>query len=178
MNAAAGQSSSPPPGSQTLSRKGAMKIVVSVVAVLAAVGTLFYVSAAPGMEYYKYVDEVMAKKDDFRGKRLKVHGYVVEGSIMKKKDALDYKFKLQTRAPRPPAVIDVEYRGLVPDNFKPGAEVVAKGALTPDNRLVVAPEGIDAKCPSKYEAGAPKLNPGASNTLSPGTPPTAKTAQN
>ena len=58
-------------------------------------------------------------------------------------------------------MIDVEYRGLVPDNFKPGAEVMAKGSLTSDNRLVVDKEGIDAKCPSKYEAGAPKLNPGA-----------------
>jgi cytochrome c-type biogenesis protein CcmE len=161
-----------------LSRGSAMKIVVSVVAVLAAVGTLFYVSAAPGMEYYKYVDEVMAKKDDFRGKRLKVHGYVVEGSILKKKDALDYKFKLQTRPPRTPAIIDVEYRGLVPDNFKPGAEVVAKGSLTADNRLMVAPEGIDAKCPSKYEAGAPKLNPGATNSATPAAAPAAKTAQN
>jgi cytochrome c-type biogenesis protein CcmE len=174
MNAATGQSSQPAP----ISRKGAMKIVVSVVAVLAAVGTLFYVSAAPGMEYYKYVDEVMAKKDDFRGKRLKVHGFVVEGSILKKKDTLDYKFKLQTRAPRPPATIDVEYRGLVPDNFKPGAEVVAKGSLATDNHLVVAPEGIDAKCPSKYEAGAPKLDPGATNSVAPAAAPTAKTAQN
>jgi cytochrome c-type biogenesis protein CcmE len=97
---------------------------------------------------------------------------------MKKKDALDYKFKLQTRAPRAPATIDVEYRGLVPDNFKPGAEVVAKGSLTADNRLMVAPEGIDAKCPSKYEAGAPKLDPGATNAVSPAAAPTAKTAQN
>jgi cytochrome c-type biogenesis protein CcmE len=136
-----------------------------VLAVVAAVSTLFYVSAAPGMEYYKYVDEVMAKQDQFRGKRLKVHGYVVDGSILKKKDSLDYKFKLQTRAPRAPAVIDVEYRGLVPDNFKPGAEVVAKGSLTSDNRLMVEKEGIDAKCPSKYEAGAPKLNPGTASPL-------------
>ena len=156
------------------SRGSAIKIVVSVLAVVGAVSTLFYVSAAPGMEYYKYVDEVMAQKDDFRGKRLKVHGYVVEGSILKKRDALDYKFKLETRAPRAPAVIDVEYRGLVPDNFKPGAEVVAKGSLTADNRLMVDPSGIDAKCPSKYEAGAPKLNPGATGTMTSTSPTPGK----
>jgi cytochrome c-type biogenesis protein CcmE len=170
MNAADGQNQAP------VSRGSAIKIVVSVLAVVGAVSTLFYVSAAPGMEYYKYVDEVMAQQNQFRGKRLKVHGYVVDGSILKKKDSLDYKFKLQTHAPRAAAVIDVEYRGLVPDNFKPGAEVVAKGSLTSDNRLIVEKEGIDAKCPSKYEAGAPKLNPGAAAPL--GTAqPAAQTAQ-
>ncbi len=124
------------------------------------------------MEYYKYVDEVMSNPSTMKGKRLKVHGYVVEGSIMKKRDSLDYKFKLQTRAPRSPALIEAEYRGLVPDNFKPGAEVVAKGTLTADNRLMVVKDGIDAKCPSKYEAGPGKLDPKAAG------PVLGKTAQN
>jgi cytochrome c-type biogenesis protein CcmE len=170
MNAAAGQVQPP------ISKGAATKIILSVLAVVAAVATLFYVSAVPGMEYYKFVDEVMASQDQFRGKRLKVHGYVVDGSILKKKDSLDYKFKLQTKAPRTAAVIDVEYRGLVPDNFKPGAEVIAKGSLTSDNRLLVDKEGIDAKCPSKYEAGAPKLNPGATAPTG-NAPAAAQTAQ-
>ena len=40
------------------------------------------------------------------------------------------------------------YTGLVPDTFKDGAEVVAKGTLTPENGLNVIPDGIMAKCPS------------------------------
>jgi cytochrome c-type biogenesis protein CcmE len=155
MNAAGSQAPAP------LTSATALKIIASVVAVLGAVGALFYFSAVPGMEYYKYVDEVMANPASLHDKRLKVHGFVVEGSIMKKRDSLDYKFKLQTRPPRAPAVIEAEYRGLVPDNFKPGAEVVAKGTLTSDNRLLVVKDGIDAKCPSKYEAGPAKLDPKA-----------------
>lgn len=146
-----------------LASSTAWKIVASVVVVVGAIGTLFYFSARPGMEYYHYVDEVVAKRDEMRGKRLKVHGFVVDGSIFKKRDSLDYKFKLQTHAPRMPAEIDVEYHGLVPDNFKPGAEVVAKGTLATDNTLSVVKDGIDAKCPSKYEAGPAKLNPKATN---------------
>jgi cytochrome c-type biogenesis protein CcmE len=171
MDAAPGQTS------QSLSKRTALKIVATVVAVVGAVGGLFYASAVPGMEYYKYVDEVMSNRAGFEGKRLKVHGYVVDGSILKKRDSLDYKFKLETRPPRAPAVIEAEYRGLVPDNFKPGAEVVAKGTLTSDNRLLVVKDGIDAKCPSKYEAGAPKLEPGkktAPSSAAPaGKPPTS-----
>lgn len=174
MSAADGHS---PPNNPPVTRAGAVKIVVSVLAVLAAVSTLFYYSAAPGMEYYKYVDEVVDKQETFRGKRLKVHGYVVDGSILKKKDSLDYKFKLHTKPPRAAAVIEAEYRGLVPDNFKDGAEVVARGTLNTSNRLMVDHEGIDAKCPSKYEAGAPKLNPSATGPAAPepvGTTPTAQ----
>jgi cytochrome c-type biogenesis protein CcmE len=176
MSAAEGQSNTP--SAPPISRGGAIKIVISVVAVLAAVSTLFYFSAAPGMEYYKYVDEVVQKQDSFKGKRLKVHGYVVEDSIFKKKDSLDYKFKLQTKPPRAPAIIEAEYRGLVPDNFKPGAEVVARGTLNANNQLMVEHEGIDAKCPSKYEAGAAKLNPTATGPMAPAAAPTGeKTAQ-
>jgi cytochrome c-type biogenesis protein CcmE len=170
MNAADSQAPAP------LTKATAIKILVSVLAVLGAVAALFYFSAVPGMEYYKYVDEVMAQPAALQGKRLKVHGYVVEGSILKKRDALDYKFKLQTRAPRATAVIEVEYRGLVPDNFKPGAEVVAKGTLTSDNRLMVVKDGIDAKCPSKYEAGPAKLDPGKGASL-PAGPAPSQTAQ-
>lgn len=169
MNAADGQAPSP------LGPRTALKIVLSVVAVVGAVGSLFYFSAAPGLEHYKYVDEVMTGVDKFRGKRLKVHGYVVEGSIFKKRDTLDYKFKLETRPPRAPAVIEAEYRGLVPDNFKTGAEVVARGTLTSDNRLMVVKDGIDAKCPSKYEGAGPKLDATkAPPPTKPGVAPSAK----
>jgi cytochrome c-type biogenesis protein CcmE len=39
----------------------------------------------------------------------------------------------------------------VPDTFKDDAEVVLKGRLTSDG-FHVDPNGVMAKCPSKYEA--------------------------
>jgi cytochrome c-type biogenesis protein CcmE len=52
-------------------------------------------------------------------------------------------------------VIDASYKGIVPDTFKdrPGeeAEVVLKGQLT-SGGFHVEPNGVMAKCPSKYEA--------------------------
>ena len=46
---------------------------------------------------------------------------------------------------------------VVPDTFKGEAEVVLKGTLAPDGLFTVSPNGVMAKCPSKYEAkpGAP-----------------------
>ena len=141
-----------------IARSTALKIIGSVVAVVGAVGAVLYLSALPGGEYYKHVDEVMSNVDQMRGKHLQVHGYVVKDSILQRRGSLEYKFKLETRAPRAPAIIEAEYRGLVPDTFKSDAEVVAKGTITADNRLAVVSDGISAKCPSRYEKGALKLS--------------------
>ena len=140
------------PAPAPVSRKGAIKIVISVVLASCAVAFLLSRSLQAGAEYYKHVDEVMGNTDTLRGKRLQVHGHVVPGSIEQAKGTLKYRFKIESRAPRQPAVIDASYEGLVPDTFKSDAEVVAKGVLTPDNHLDVVADGIMAKCPSKYEA--------------------------
>lgn len=157
---------------QTLARGAAWKIVLSVVAVTGAVGFLLTRSMKEGAEYYKHVDEVMAAPDTLRGKRLQVHGNVVNNSIEQAKGTLQYRFKIESKAPRPAAVISATYTGLVPDTFKSGAEVVAKGTIGPDNVLQVVPDGIMAKCPSKYDAAKVGTNPAASAAAA----PTATTA--
>jgi cytochrome c-type biogenesis protein CcmE len=162
------------------SRGTALKIVLSVVAVTGAIGFLLSRSLKEGVENYKHVDEVMASPDSFRSKRLQVHGNVVNGSIEQVKGTLQYRFKIETGAmskpsPRPPAVITAAYTGIVPDTFKSGAEVVAKGSLGPDNVLAVVPDGIMAKCPSKYDAekGSP-LSAGGPPAAISSAPPAAK----
>jgi cytochrome c-type biogenesis protein CcmE len=148
------------------SRGAAWKIVASVVVVTGAVAFLLSSSMKEGAEYYKHVDEVMSNLETLRTKRLQVHGHVVDGSIEQAKGSLQYRFKIESKDPRAHAVIDASYTGLVPDTFKSGAEVVAKGTLTAENKLNVVPDGIMAKCPSKYEAkpGGPDMSgkgPGA-----------------
>jgi cytochrome c-type biogenesis protein CcmE len=154
-----------------VSRGAAWKIVATVVVITGAVGSLLTASMKGGAEYYKHVDEVMSGIDGLRGKKLQVHGNVVDGSIEQAKGTLKYRFKIESRAPRAPAVIEATYEGLVPDTFKSGAEVVAKGTLTADNKLDVIPDGIMAKCPSKYEAGKAGGQPGAAATKPGGIDP-------
>jgi cytochrome c-type biogenesis protein CcmE len=47
-------------------------------------------------------------------------------------------------------VVNATYTGVVPDTFKNDSEVVLKGMLSPEG-FAVAPNGVMAKCPSKYE---------------------------
>ena len=157
-------------------RGSAWKIVASVVVISGAVGLMLRSSMKEGAQYYRHVDEVMANPNAFRGKHLQVHGNVVDGSIEQARGTLQYRFKIESREPRAHAVISAGYTGLVPDTFKSGAEVVATGMITADDKLDVAPDGIMAKCPSKYEAGGapkPSVLQGANGPSSPGAAPGA-----
>ena len=120
--------------------------ITSVVLVMAFAGLLWF-TLREGTEYYKHVDEVMASRQDWEGKRLQLHGFVVAGSILRKPDSLEYKFKVQNKG----HVVDAWYTGIVPDTFKDDAEVVLKGRLSADG-FRTEPNGVMAKCPSKYEA--------------------------
>jgi cytochrome c-type biogenesis protein CcmE len=130
------------------SSKGrAVRIVVTAFVLVLSFGGLLWSTLREGTEYYKHVDEVMSQPDAWYGKRLQLHGFVVADSIMRRRDSLDYRFKIHSRG----AVVPASYSGIVPDTFKDEAEVVLKGTLTPEG-FQVAPNGVMAKCPSKYEA--------------------------
>ena len=134
------------------SRKGAIKIVATVLGIGGAIALLLTASISKGAQYYKFVDEVTSNIDSFRGKKLQVHGVVVDDSIQQARGTLMYRFKIQSKPDRPAATIMASYEGLVPDTFKSGAEVVVTGTLTADNQVAIVPDGIMAKCPSKYNA--------------------------
>ena len=124
-----------------------MKIGVTVVVLAGAFAGLFYSTLAEGTEYYKHVEEVMVAPDDWYGKRLQLHGFVAKDSIRRKRESLDYRFTIESKG----RTIQASYSGVVPDTFKDGAEVVLKGKLGPHG-FEVEPNGVMAKCPSKYDA--------------------------
>jgi cytochrome c-type biogenesis protein CcmE len=124
-----------------------IRILATVVVVACALGSLMYTSLADGTEYYKHVDEVMADPAAWHGKKLQLHGFVVEKSIMVKPGTLEYIFQIQNKG----QVVNARYTGVVPDTFKDNSEVVIKGYLGPDG-FAVEPNGVMAKCPSRYEA--------------------------
>jgi len=133
-----------------------VKIGLTAAVLVAALMGLMYTTLSEGTEYYKHVDEVMADAQAWHGKRLQLHGFVVENSVLRKPDTLQYRFQVQSNG----TVVPATYTGVVPDTFKGGAEVVLKGRLGPDG-FHVDPNGVMAKCPSKYEAGK---TPGAPGT--------------
>ena len=127
-----------------------IKIAATAVVLTVAFGGLLYSTLQDGTEYYVHVDEVMTNPGEWHGKRLQLHGFVVDKSIFVKPDTLEYRFQVQSKG----SVVPASYTGIVPDTFKDGSEVVLKGHLGP-NGFAVDANGVMAKCPSKYVAGQP-----------------------
>jgi cytochrome c-type biogenesis protein CcmE len=135
-------------------RRTAWKIVISVVVVVSAVSGLLYASLKEEIQLWKSPDEVAQTPTAFKGKRLNVGGHVL--SLTADRNSLIYNFEIESRPPRPHAVVKARYHGLVPDTFKTGGEVVATGKIADDGTLVA--ETIMAKCPSKYDMkGGPAI---------------------
>jgi cytochrome c-type biogenesis protein CcmE len=135
----------------------ALKITLTTVVLVVALGGLLYSTLSEGTEYYMHVEEVMANPTAWQGKNLQVHGFVVKDSILRKHDSLEYRFKVQSKG----SIIDATYTGIVPDTFQDDSEVVLKGRLESGGQFNVSPNGVMAKCPSKYEAKKGQGRPGA-----------------
>ena len=123
-----------------------VKRIVTILVLTLALSGVLWSTLAEGTEYYMHVDEVLAEPEAWYGKKLQVHGYVVAGSRLVKPDTLEYRFQVENNG----SVIDAEYTGLVPDTFQDGSEVVISGQLS-SHGFTVKPNGVMAKCPSKYE---------------------------
>jgi cytochrome c-type biogenesis protein CcmE len=134
-----------------------VKIAATAAILVLALSGLMYTTLSEGTEYFKHVDEVISEPAAWQGKKMNLHGFVVEKSILRKPDSLEYRFHVQNNG----KTLPVSYTGVVPDTFKDGSEVVLKGHLR-EHGFVVDPNGVVAKCPSKYEEQ--KLKPRVSGT--------------
>ena len=125
----------------------AVKIGLTSLVLALTFGGLLYTTMAEGTEYYKHVDEVMTQPEPWYGKKLQMHGFVVPNSIKRRPNSLDYIFQVQSNG----HIVNASYTGVVPDTFKSDSEVVLKGVLSAEG-FKTQPNGVMAKCPSKYEA--------------------------
>ena len=80
----------------------------------------------------------------WEGKPLRIHGYVVPGSIGRKSESREYRFDMQRNG----KVVRAYFTGTPPDAFKDDSEVVLTGRLDKDGFVA---SHMEAKCPSKYE---------------------------
>ena len=80
-----------------------IKIVATAAVFVAALSGLMYTTLSEGTEYYKHVDEVMTDPVAWHGKRMSLHGFVVEKSIFAKPDTLEYRFEIQSNGKVIPA---------------------------------------------------------------------------
>ncbi len=133
--------------------EGARKRLLLVVPLLmaaAAIVALVLVGMQDKGIYSKPVDELVVQKDKFVGKSVRAEGNLVHGTLVKREDPCEYRFKMEKNATEIPVRFA---KCVVPDTFRdvPGmdVEVTVEGELQPDGSLEASQ--VLAKCPSKYE---------------------------
>ena len=120
--------------------------VLIAVAVFVLVGAyLAYSGARSSMAYYLTVGELLDRSSTVRDADIRLGGKVAPEGLACDQVSGVLRFVV-TDGTR---TLPVRYRGVVPDAFKPGADVVVEGRY--DGTAFVA-QRLFAKCPSKFEA--------------------------
>ncbi|NLV30637.1 MAG: cytochrome c maturation protein CcmE [Acidobacteria bacterium] len=122
------------------------KFWVGGLIIVAALAWLGFVGFQESKAYYITVDEFSSLRGEYEGKRFKLAGDVVEGSIDRSRPQMEFVIS------SPRSSIRVRYTGadIIPDTFKDGSKALVEGTVAPDG--VFEARRIEAKCASKYEA--------------------------
>lgn len=145
------------------------KIVLPLVLIIGGISWLAFTNLSKANYFYN-VNELPEMGDPIYDHGLKVKGRIVVGSI--DKSSKPFKFTIHEESDE----LRVLYTGTepLPDMFKDRAEAVVEGTMRKDG--VFEATHVQAKCASKYEAGAPDASEGYSEGYEPKepTPPPAK----
>jgi cytochrome c-type biogenesis protein CcmE len=124
------------------------KFLLGGVVVLGGAGVLMANAITKTGEYYLTPQELetrIAADPGFAETGVKVGARVVPGSIVRAASGREVSFRVTDGAQTVPVV----YRGIAPDTFTDGVDVVVEGRLAPDGTFHATT--LLAKCASRYE---------------------------
>src|SRR5437899_8396240 len=122
------------------------RFIVGAALIAAAVSYLGYAGIRTTSMYYFELGEFVARRDGLVGETLRVKGWVRQGSVRWDAHTNELAFELATKDGGSP--LPVAYRGIRPDMFSEGREVVVEGRYQQGG---LAARQIMTSCPSKYE---------------------------
>lgn len=123
---------------------GKKKFIIGGIIIFLAVGYLAYAGFNSSATYYYTISELAAQENYVAGDRVRINGQVAAGSIERDAGELVMRFVITEGDDELP----VYYKGVVPDVFQEGIDVVIEGFLDADG--VFQADSILTKCPSKY----------------------------
>jgi len=127
------------------------RFIVGAALIAAAVSYLVYAGIRTTSMYYFELGEFLARRDALAGETLRVKGWVRHGSVDRNVGTNELRFELARHDDT--SGVPVSYRGIMPDMFAEGREVVVEGRWDGGG---LAARQIMTSCPSKYEpAGQP-----------------------
>ncbi len=128
--------------------KARTKFLIGGLAVLGTAGYLMASSITETGQYYLTPTELatkVANSPRFRNNGVKVGARVVNGTIVREPSGRSLSFKMTDGA----QTYAVTYRGIAPDTFTDGVDVVVEGRLDANGTFQATT--LLAKCASRYE---------------------------
>ena len=122
------------------------KVLIAVAVIVAAAAFLVVTALQNSAVYYLTVSELQAAGPTLYNQPVRVAGNVVPGSIERDPTSLVVRFVAEDASGQMP----VTYRGVLPDIFGDGVEVVVEGKYAESGTFSAGT--LLAKCPSKFEA--------------------------
>lgn len=121
------------------------KFGVGVGIIVVTLVTLGWVGARESKTYYHTISELSTMKQGELRQRMRVSGYVAQGTIQHLPGRVDFVLVEEKRR------LPVSYTGAapLPDTFKDDAQALVEGRLGTDGKFTA--EQVQAKCASKYE---------------------------
>ena len=126
------------------------RVLIPGLAVLLAISYLGYVAFSGAAMYYLTVDELLARGAAAYGEDVRLSGKVLPDSVETDPATNTLRFSIADKKNTTGTSIPVVYSGVVPDAFKPDADVVLEGKLTTAGTFEA--DNLLVKCPSKYQA--------------------------
>ncbi|MHB1006012.1 MAG: cytochrome c maturation protein CcmE [Chloroflexota bacterium] len=124
------------------------KFLIGSIVLVLAFGLLIYQGIASTGMYYLSVKEFKALDAKESSQQVRIGGKVQDGSVNWEPQSMTLRFVVVDDQPDGETV-SVLYRGVVPDSFKPGAEVVLEGRDAGAAGVFEA-KTLLTKCASKY----------------------------
>ncbi len=133
------------------SRMRSTRVIIAALVVVVAMGYLIYTGFQSTSVYYLTVTELKARGPSPSGGTLgdvRVAGIVEDGSVQRSGSDSTVRFVMKDDGGSVPVV----YKGMIPDIFGPGIQVVVEGRYQVGTFQAT---NLLAKCPSKYTAEVP-----------------------
>lgn len=138
----------PPPKPRN---KGNLALLGALLVMALGVVALFLVGFKEASIYEINADQVVADASKLEGRRLRVTGELVPGTLVKKEEGCEYRFRIQTNDVQLPVRFA---RCEIPDTFRDrpegGVQVTVEGQLEKGGKTFEAAT-VMAKCASKYD---------------------------
>jgi cytochrome c-type biogenesis protein CcmE len=122
------------------------RFIVGAVLIAAAVSYLVYAGIRTTSMYYFELDEFLAQRAAHVGEHMRVKGYVKHGTVKWDPRTNELAFALSHKDDT--ESVPVAYKGILPDMFAEGREVVVEGRYAAG---ALGAKQIMTSCPSKYE---------------------------